>query len=71
MLRTLLRRLERLEVRAGPATEPLSFLIHFVHPEKGVTHTLRLGPGREQVWADLQPDPGEWPPSTSINKDHL
>jgi hypothetical protein len=64
-VKRLLRRLERIEARIRTANQPISFLIQFVDPEKGVVRTLQLGPGYEQVWTDLQPDPEEWPPSTS------
>ena len=56
-MKRLLRRLERIEARLCPARESISFLIQFVDPEKGVIRTLRLRPGHEPVWTDLQPDP--------------
>jgi hypothetical protein len=53
-MRNILRRLDRLEARVCPAWERLSIMIHFVDPEKGVTSTLQLGPGKERVWTNLQ-----------------
>jgi hypothetical protein len=49
------RRLERLERSACPGKKQFSVLIQFVHPQKGVTSTLLLGPGGQRVRRNLQP----------------
>jgi hypothetical protein len=47
-VRGIFRRLERLEARVGRVNESFSITINFVHPEKGVTSTLQIGPGKQE-----------------------
>jgi hypothetical protein len=57
-MKTLSRRLHRLEARVRPRTTAVSFLIRFVDADKRVTCTLQHGPGDVHVWTDL-PSGGE------------
>ena len=54
MVRSISRRLERLEKRVLPGSDSFSVTIHFVHPEKGVTSTLLMESGK-RVWTRLEP----------------
>jgi hypothetical protein len=53
-VRTILRRLQRLEARAYQRPIRFSFLIQFVSGEGKVTGTLLLGPNNERVWTNLE-----------------
>jgi hypothetical protein len=59
MIRTISRRLERLEARAGvgSTTKPVSLLIEFVNSEKRVTSTLLMERGKV-VWTKRGDYPG-------------
>jgi hypothetical protein len=70
LVRNISRRLERLEARVRSTSDSFSVMIHFVHPEKGVTSTLLMESGK-QVWTNVEERMRECQPTanTSIAND--
>lgn len=52
LIRSISHRLRRLEASIWRENYPLSIMIHFIDPERRVTSTLLLAPGK-QVWTNL------------------
>jgi hypothetical protein len=60
LIRTVTRRLQRLEERAARAREPFCCRIHLVDPEKGLTGVLVLESDKPATEVPPTPEDEEW-----------